>query len=73
MHISTKTGFKLQFIIDRTVEIQVIAGTITSEFFGSLKAFKLRYKASVPLAQPTVCLDLQYLEYSPSNFLTASP
>ena len=56
--ISTKTGFKLFNIIAKTVDIQVIAGTITSEFFGNFKHFKAKKSASVPLAQPTVCFEL---------------
>ena len=37
-----KLALRLFKIIAKTVDIQVIAGTITSEFFGNFKHFKAK-------------------------------
>ena len=70
---STRTGFNPAFIIEKAVEQYVIAGIITSEFFGKLKLFNETVNASVPLLHPIAYFALQNLAKFFSNSPTDFP
>ena len=60
MDESAVTGEPLP--VERGPGDEVIAGTITSDFFGISRALSAKYNASVPLAQPTENFDLVNFE-----------
>ena len=64
---------ELAFIIAKAVEQYVIAGIITSEFFGKFNDFNAIVIASVPFAHPIAYFAPQKDANLSSNFLTALP